>query len=290
MAQMFIPPGRDYPLLLDAASRPYGPAVKASVYDGICRYLSDGGSGLPGKLLLPDEAQSYIDNDQALVSNWETTADMMLGGYNQGKSDGAAAWAQHKNCGGPDGAAIYFSCDFDEAPAQDADIEGYLQGALDTIGTAGKVGIYGSFYVCQRVHAWNANIYLWQTEAWSGGQILDGIHLYQRNDLGYATVGNCQCDINEIRRPDDFGQWNIHLGGPTVTAPQTPAPPALGPNQVLNYLGVPVDRDFMLAWVDKRAARNEQLLSAILDKVAGTGTAAALIETFDKNLPEQFKG
>ncbi|WP_051194092.1 DUF1906 domain-containing protein [Nocardia jiangxiensis] len=282
MVNYYIAPGNQYPLLLDAASRPYGPAVKASIYNGICRYLSDGGSGLPGKLLLPDEAQSYIDNDQALVSNWETTADMMLGGYNQGKSDAAAAWAQHKNCGGPDGAAIYFSCDFDEAPGQDAQIEQYLQGCLDQIGAWGKVGIYGSFYICQRVHAWNPNIYLWQTEAWSGGQVFDGIHLYQRNDLGYAWVGGCECDINEIRRPDDFGQWNIHLGGNTMSQPVS--------SQIENYLGVQVDRDFMLAWVDKREARNEQLLSAILDKLSGPGTAEALIAAFDKNVPDQFKG
>ncbi len=224
MVEMYIPAGYNYPLLLDAASRPYGPAVKASIYDGISRYLSDGGSGLPGKLLLPDEAQSYIDNDQALVSNWETTSDMMLRGYSGGQSDAPAALAQHRACHGPDGAAIYFSCDFDEAPNQDAPIEQYLQACLDTIGGSVRIGVYGSFYVCERVHAWNPNIYLWQTEAWSGGQIFDGIHLYQRNDLGYAWVNNCECDINEIRRPDDFGQWNIHLGGNAVTAPQIPDP------------------------------------------------------------------
>ena len=225
---LFRSQGYDYPLLLDAASRPYGPAVKASIYDGISRYLSDGGSGLPGKLLLPDEAQSYISNDQALVSNWETTADMMLGGYDQGKSDAQSAWTQHKNCGGPDGAVVYFSADFDASPDRQAQINAYLQGCVDYLG-AHSVGVYGSYYVCQRVHAWNPNIYLWQTQAWSGGQVLDGIHLYQRNDLGYAVVAGCQCDINEIRRPDDFGQWNIHIGAQLVSkpAPALAGPPAI---------------------------------------------------------------
>ena len=292
MVNLFVPQGYSYPLLLDAASRLYGPAVKASIYSGISRYLSDGGSGLPDKMLVPDEAKSYLDADQALLSNWETTADMMLRGYSGGAADVRAAWAQHKLCGGPDGAVVYFSCDFDEAPNQDVDIEGYLQACIDYLGVE-SVGIYGSYYVCERVHAWNPGVYLWQTEAWSGGQIFDGIHLYQRNDLPYAVVGGCQCDVNEIRKPD-FGQWNLHLGGNTVTTPAntttaaTPAAP--GPNEVTNYLGVNVDRDFLLAWIDKRCARNEKLLSAILDKVAGAGSAESLIATFDQDLPPQFKG
>jgi hypothetical protein len=219
MVEMYIPPGYDYPLILDAASRPYGPAVQASIYDGICRYLSDGGPALPGKLLLPDEAKSYIDNGQALVSNWETTSDMMLRGYQGGYDDVRAAWAQHKNCGGPDNAVVYFSCDFDEAPGQDTQVEQYLQACIDYLGVQ-SVGVYGSYYVCARVHTWNPGVYLWQTQAWSGGQIFDGIHLYQRNDLGYAYVNGCACDINEARKPD-FGQWNLHLGGNTVSGPSS---------------------------------------------------------------------
>ncbi|MFF2551811.1 DUF1906 domain-containing protein [Nocardia sp. NPDC058058] len=221
MVDMFIPNGYSFPLILDAASRPYGPAVKNSIYSGIVRYLSDGGSGLPGKLLLPDEAQSYLDSDQALVSNWETTAEMMLRGYDGGHADARAAWAQHKACGGPDNAVIYFSADFDASPEQQDQINAYLQACIDFLGVQ-SVGVYGSFYVCQRVHQWNPAVYLWQTFAWSGGQVFDAVHLYQRNDLGYAWVGGCECDVNEVRKPD-FGQWNIHLAG--ESAPQTTPTP-----------------------------------------------------------------
>ncbi|WP_405163209.1 DUF1906 domain-containing protein [Nocardia sp. NBC_01499] len=219
MVNLYIPRGYSYPLILDSASRPYGNAVQASIYSGICRYLSDGGSELPGKLLLADEAKSYIAADQALVSNWETTADMMLRGANGGYDDVRRAWDQHKMCGGPDNAVVYFSCDFDSTPEQQVDINEYLQACVDFLGVQ-SVGVYGSYYVCQRVHQWTPEIYLWQTQAWSGGQVYDGIHLYQRNDLGSVLVGGAECDVNEVRRPD-FGQWNLHLNQPSPP-PQAP--------------------------------------------------------------------
>lgn len=210
--QYYTHPGYSYPLLLDTASRPYGPAVRASIYNGVSRYLSDGGTDLPGKLLLPDEAASYLECNQAVVSNWETTADMMERGYEGGKWDANAAWAQHKACGGPDNTPIYFSCDFDAREDQQNVINAYLLGAMDTIG-ANNVGIYADYFVLKRVVETYPHLYLWQTEAWSGGNVLDGLHLYQRNDLGIADVNNCQCDVNEIRNIADFGQWNTRIDG-----------------------------------------------------------------------------
>jgi len=177
---------------------------------------------LPGKLLLPDEAQSYLGADQALVSNWETTADMMLGGRDAGYRDARAAWASHKNAGGPDNAVVYFSCDFDTTPEQQGPINDYLQACVDCLGVQ-SVGVYGSFYVCQRVHQWNPAVYLWQTEAWSGGQVFDAIHLYQRNSWGYAWINGCECDINEVRQ-SDFGQWNLHFDAPAPVPIPAPTP------------------------------------------------------------------
>lgn len=60
--------------------------------------------------------------------------------------------------------------------------------------------------------------------------------------------------------------------------------------QVENYLGIGVGLEFMLAWIDKREARNEKLLSAILDNLAGEGTASRLIGEFDAPLPDKYKG
>jgi len=220
MVNLFVPPGHSHPLILDAASRPGGAAIKNSIYSGIVRYLSDGGSGLPGKLLLPNEAADILANDQALVSNWETYADRMKGGYPAGSQDARSAWAAHKSRGGPDGAVIYFSADWDVAPSEQDAINQYLQAAIDYLGVE-SVGVYGSYYVCKRVHEWNPAVYLWQTIAWSGGQMYPAVHLYQRNDWGYAHVGGAECDVNEVIQ-EDFGQWNLHFGAP---APAKPADP-----------------------------------------------------------------
>lgn len=208
-----ILPGQRFSLGIDCASRPYGPAVKSSPYSLVCRYLSDGGSGLPGKLLLPDEAKSYLDNDVAVVSNWETTANMMLGGYNAGAADARSAWAQHKRCGGPDNAVVYFSCDFDVAESQQATINAYLQGCIDYLGVQ-SVGIYGGYWVCKRAKEYNAGVHLWQTLAWSGGNIHPDVNLLQR--IGTVVVNGCQCDVNEIRTPGHAGAWQ----DVNVVAPQ----------------------------------------------------------------------
>ena len=217
---------RSYPLILDYAGGVIrGADLKAAGVTGVCRYLSDGGTNLPHKMLTPAEAADLTANGIQIISNWETRADMMLGGYPQGVADAGAARNQMLACGGPGAAVIYFSCDFDEAPNQQAAVNAYLQGCCDVLGGPGHVGIYGGYWPLMR--ALNAGVcaYAWQTEAWSGGNVDSRVNLIQRNQLGYKTISGVQCDINEAHN-DDAGQW--HKAGEVPDVPD-PVPDPGGP-------------------------------------------------------------
>jgi hypothetical protein len=218
---------KGYPLGVDyAGGRISGADLKAAGVSFVCRYLSDGGANLPNKMLTPAEASDLLANGIQIVSNWETTAQMMLGGYAQGITDAGQARNQMVACGGPGGATIYFSCDFDEAPNQQAAINAYLQACCDVLGGPGHVGVYGGYWPVLR--ALNAGVaaYAWQTEAWSGGNVDSRVAIIQRNQVGYKTIGGVQCDINESHATD-IGQWHNYTTVPPAPAPipENVAPP-----------------------------------------------------------------
>jgi hypothetical protein len=212
---MGYPRGLDY-----AGGRPSGADLKAAGISFVCRYLSDGGPNLPGKQLQPGEAADLMANGIEIVANWETAADAMLNGYDQGKSDAQAARDWIVACGGPRDATVYFSADWDEAENQQTTVNQYLQACCDVLGGPDRVGIYGAYYVGMR--ALNAGVahYLWQTQAWSGGNVDARVSIVQRNNLGYQSVGGVQCDINE-QHSDDMGQWSTSANTPP---PQAPVP------------------------------------------------------------------
>jgi hypothetical protein len=185
-----------------AGGRPGAAAIKAAGYHFVCRYLSPGGSGLPGKLLLPGEYEEYMSSGVAVVANWETTSDRSLGGYAAGVADAQAARATCIAVGHPELRPIYFSVDFDASPSQQGAIDDYLRGAASVLGGPDRIGVYGSYYVCQRCAASGTAQWFWQCGAWSGGQRWAGAHIYQR--IGFATIGGVQCDVNEALAPD-FG-------------------------------------------------------------------------------------
>lgn len=225
-----------YPLGLDyAGGRPSGADLAAADVSFVCRYLTDGGSGLPNKQLTASEFIDLVNNGIDVVFNYETTATFML--EDEGVADATDALAYintlltaAKNAGIsiPEGykPVVYFSADFDEAPDQDTVIENYLLGAKGILGTnaAGNscAGLYGAYYICMRAQNAGAVDYLWQTEAWSGGNIVSTVNIMQRNGLGYQTVDGVQCDINEAHT-DDIGAFSTSAA---VTPPTPPAPPA----------------------------------------------------------------
>ena len=196
-----------------AGARPGGAAIAAAGYGFAARYLSDGGPGLPGKLLLPSEAADLQANGVDIVSNWETTATRLGDGYGAGVSDAQAAWAQHKACGGPDNRPIYFSADWDVQPADVPNVLAYLDGAASVVGVA-NVGVYGGYRAVSEAMGAGKAQWSWQTDAWSYGQTYGPRNIHQR--IGTVVVGGIGCDVNEALTPD-FGQWS-HGGDTSMSA------------------------------------------------------------------------
>lgn len=201
---MSMPFGVDY-----AGGRISAAALKAAGVSFVCRYLTDGGSALPGKLLLPDEFVDLTSNGIDVVFNWETTATFMLNGWNQGVQDATRALRYIRALPGvPEGfwPIVYFSCDFDEAPHQDAVVQSYLEGAASVLNGMDHVGIYGAYWVSTRMQKACGVKYIWQTEAWSGGNVTSAVNIMQRNGAGFKYISGVQCDINEAHT-EDFGQY-----------------------------------------------------------------------------------
>lgn len=190
-----------------ADGRPGAANIINAGYGFVCRYLSSGGSGLPGKQLLPWEADDYRNHGVDIVANWETTADRMKYGWGAGVADATMALAQVVACGGPSNRPIYFSADWDATESDQGPIDDYLRGAASVIGVE-QVGIYGGYWPVKRALDNGTALWAWQTGAWSGGNEDPRINIYQR--IGYAWVGGVECDVNEARTTD-FGQWS-HQG------------------------------------------------------------------------------
>lgn len=230
---MGYPRGFDY-----AGGRPSGAAIRAAGGAFVCRYLSDGGPGLPGKQLQPGEAQDLLNNGIGIVSNWETTADRMKGGADAGAADAAAARDWVVRCGGPADGVIYFSADWDATEADQVPINAYLQAAAVVLGGPQHVGIYGGYWPLSR--ALNAGVcqWGWQCEAWSGTNRDARANIMQRNSLGYATVDGVQCDINEAHT-ENFGQWHAPTPGGNTQPSGDPFTDLINngtDRQVLNYI------------------------------------------------------
>lgn len=185
---------------------PSAVAIKAAGYSFTCRYLTDGGPGLPGKLLKPGEFADLMAYGISVALNWETTADRMLDGYNAGVADANQAASVAASLGVPDDRPIYFSCDMDASLAQQAEVDDYLRGCASVIGLD-RVGIYGGFWPVSRALNNGTATWAWQTEAWSGGNIEPRAHLLQR--IGFVTVDGVECDVNEALVLPDFGQHPV---------------------------------------------------------------------------------
>jgi len=210
---MSYPHGLDY-----AGGHIAGASLKRAGVAFVCRYITDGGSELPNKLMTRAEADDLRAHGIEIVSNWESYADRMRGGYAAGQADARAANATHLELGGPPNAPIYFSCDYDEPERDQPAINEYLRACGDVLGGPQRVGIYGGYWSLSR--ALNAGVcyYAWQTEAWSGGNVDSRVHIFQRNRRGYQYIDGVECDINEAHT-DDWGQWS--------KADVVPAPPSV---------------------------------------------------------------
>lgn len=191
------------------------------------RYLSWGSSGRGssvlsgasnGKVLTKAEADKLQAAGLSVVSNWEFRTDDQMRGRDGGRYDAREADRIHKACGGPDGAVIYFSTDFDASTSQLATCYEYLRGCADVLGWD-RVGVYGGYKTIAFMHAKGVK-WLWQTYAWSGGRWHPAAQLQQyRNGV---KVAGSDVDLNRATQTH-YGQWNA---APKPSVPSTPSKPS----------------------------------------------------------------
>lgn len=183
--------------------------LKAANKEFVCRYTTPA-PATAWKCLQPQEFADLVGAGIDVVFNYEGTANQMVNGHDQGVADATESLNYIRSLPGvPNGyqPVVYFSCDFDEPPQDDAPIFDYLRGAASVLGGVQYVGIYGAYWVCKRALDAGVATFMWQTEAWSGGNIDSRVHIMQRNNAGYATIGGIQCDKNEAHA-DYFGQFS----------------------------------------------------------------------------------
>lgn len=194
-------------------SRPSVDAIKTSGKSGVIRYLFDDGQG--GKGLDYDEVEELSAAGLSLTLCYEGYGDAAHIDALHGATDGQAAAAQLRILQLPPTAVVYFCVDY--APSQDqlADVRAYLAAAKVACPGA---GIYGSFSVCEAVR--DLTSYRWQTYAWSGSAVSQGIRMYQYSNG--QSIGGGQVDFDRTTL-DDYGQV-FGMGAvaqPPLTAPST---------------------------------------------------------------------
>ena len=196
-------------------ARPGGKAIHDAGYTFAARYLSYDTSG---KNISADEASDLLNNGVGIVLVWEQGATGALGGHDAGVSDATQALAQARAIGFPDDRPIYFAVDFDEADTdqQNNAIYDYFTGVNSVIGV-NRTGIYAGYYPVKRVHEKGLAPWMWQTLAWSGGQVYDGVHIYQNGQSAFGSGA----DIDEAKQ-SDVGAWGA--GSSVNPAPPVPAP------------------------------------------------------------------
>lgn len=199
--------------------RPNLQAVKDAGFSFVVRYVSFGGGG---KNITKGEADQIRGAGLGLSLVWETYVGRPLEGHDAGVVDAREALAQARAIGYPDSVPIYFAVDFDAYEHQQDEIDAYLRGAAEVIG-AGRVGVYGGYYVVKRCFDNGSAKHLWQTYAWSGGQWDSRATLRQvRNG---QNVGGAEVDFNESL--EGFVCWGAGTPAQPTPAP-TPAPSPSG--------------------------------------------------------------
>jgi len=181
-----------------AQPKPSPSALKAAGVMFIARYLSHD----PSKDLVKSELDAAVAAGLDVVLVWEQTAQAMLGGHRQGVDDAQNADGQASLLGMKN-APIYFACDFDSTPAQQAAINSYLDGVASVIGKA-RTGIYSGYYPLKRAFDAGKVTYGWQTYAWSGGNWDTRAQLRQTHNG--VTVAGQSADWDQSMKAD-YGQW-----------------------------------------------------------------------------------
>lgn len=196
-------------------ARPGGRNIKNAGKQFVVRYLWPDGEG--GKGLDAGELADLVNNGLEIALVYQAGANTVLGGYGVGVSQAKTAQSEINRLGLPKNSPVYFAADFDANAGHQPAIDDFLNGAASVIGRE-RVGIYGSANVMQRTMASKTATFFWQTYAWSGGRVQQGIHLYQ-----YLNGQNLNGAVDYNRTSlDNYGQ--VSKAGSIVTKPAPSAP------------------------------------------------------------------
>lgn len=139
----------------------------------------------------------YVRAGLDIVGVWETTTSRATAGYAAGAYDATEADRQRASASLPDTAVVHLAVDED---TDWASVEQYFAGAASVLGKA-RTGVYGGIRVISGAAA-AGYTYLWQTDAWSGGQW--DPHATIRQEGGTLFGGSADIDYAET---PDFGQY-----------------------------------------------------------------------------------
>jgi hypothetical protein len=203
-------PGLDYSF----EPHPSPLAIRNSGARFVVRYISP----IPvndtnGKNLLKAELDALGASSISVVLVFETTASRMLDGEAAGILDATDAKAVVAALGMGE-TPVYFACDFDATPAQQAPINAYLVGCASVLGLA-RVGIYGGFYPVSRALTAGVAKWAFQTFAWSGSNWDPRAQIRQGAQF---TLDGASCDHDSAEYPN-YGQWPAYVPPPVAKPP-----------------------------------------------------------------------
>lgn len=198
---------------------PGGAALKAAGKQFAVRYLADDWRGIGFQN--PNEIADLKANGIELAVVYESAANRMLGGYAAGAVDAVYAQNVLLRRGLPADQPIYFACDFDASPDEQAVVDDYLRACARVIGIE-RTGVYGGYWVIDRCVANGTARWLWQTYAWSGGRLHPAVHLYQYDNYD-NTINGTDVDLNRAYQAN-YGQASM-FDGSVIEVPAGPAWP-----------------------------------------------------------------
>lgn len=147
---------------------------------------------------------------------WESHEAWMLDGFPAGVVAAVNAENNIREAGMPVNIPVYFACDFDAAPGDQAAIDECLRGCASVLG-ADRVGLYAGYFPLLRAMQNGSAKWLCQTLAWSGGNLLPQAHLYQYDTQGNYIDGT---DVDLVRAyTDNYGQASKFEVPPEPTHP-----------------------------------------------------------------------
>lgn len=192
-----------------SAWRPDPRALKAAGIVGVSRYLTTGTSSFSkAKKIDKPEYDALLAAGLTVVLNWELDKGSWRGGYDVGRTHGAAARQQARALGHPDHRPIYQSVDTDWTDSELGVALDYQRGFNDG-GGVGPQGMYGTCKMLNAAAFAGLIRFSWQTAAhsWNGnaGDCPEA-HMIQLVSKSYPQFPSTAYDENKVMAVD-WGQW-----------------------------------------------------------------------------------